>query len=127
MTNTLTDTGRSRASPRTEALTRLRERLLEELAVQVDQAMEQRRTAAELKTDPTTSTGQFELDRELAEAIVARSQQAIEDIESALARMEAGTYGYCERCAAPIPVERLEAIPHARFCVSCQELRDARR
>jgi DnaK suppressor protein len=127
MSDTLTDTGQSRASPRTEALTRLRELLLEELSVQVDQANEQRRTATELKTDPTTSIGQFELDRELAEAIVARSQEAIEDIESALARMDAGTYGYCERCGAPIPLERLEAIPHARFCVTCQGRRDARR
>ena len=127
MTDTLTNAGRSRASPRAEALTRLRERLLEELAVQVDQAIEQRRTATELKTDPTTSIGQFELDRELAEAIVARSREAIEDIESALVRMEAGTYGSCERCAAPIPVERLEAIPHARFCVTCQTRRDAQR
>jgi RNA polymerase-binding transcription factor DksA len=127
MSTTVTGTGLSRASPGTEALTRLRELLLEELSVQVDQADEQRRTATELKTDPTTSIGQFELDRELAEAIVARSQEAIGDIESALARMDAGTYGDCERCAAPIPLERLEAIPHARFCVTCQGRRDARR
>ena len=136
MDTTHADTGLSRASPEavsnalhlsTEALTRLRELLLEERSVQVDQATEQARTVAELKTDPTTSIGQFEVDWELAEVMVGWSQEAIEDIENALARIDAGTYGHCEQCGAAIPLERLEAIPHTRFCVRCQGRRDAMR
>ena len=110
-----------------EALTRLRNLLLQELLVQTDQAEEQGRTVAELRTDPDTAIGQFEVDWELAEVMVGWSEEAIEDIEHALARLEDGSYGRCEQCPRPIPLERLEAIPHARFCVPCQARQDAMR
>lgn len=42
------------------------------------------------------------------------------DIADAFRRLEAGTYGICEKCGAEIPVERLKANPFARFCVPCQ-------
>lgn len=42
-----------------------------------------------------------------------------EEVDAALARLDAGTYGICESCLAPIPGERLAAIPHARLCVGC--------
>jgi RNA polymerase-binding transcription factor DksA len=111
----------------TEALTLLRDLLLQELSVQTDQAEEQGRAGVELRTDPDTAVGQFEVDWELAEVMVGWSEEAIEDIEDALARLEDGTYGRCEQCSLPIPLQRLEAIPHARFCVPCQARRDAMR
>jgi RNA polymerase-binding transcription factor DksA len=68
-------------------------------------------------------TGQRDVDslleREIAEASAARARDAIEDVDAALAKLAAGTYGVCESCRAPIPVDRLEAIPHARCCVTC--------
>ena len=45
--------------------------------------------------------------------------QAVE-VDEALARLEAGTYGFCEDCGQPIAPERLEAIPTARSCVRCK-------
>jgi DnaK suppressor protein len=113
--------------PPPEALSRLRASLLQELSAQIDQAQEQGRTAAQLRTDPDTSVGQFEVDWELAEVIVEWSEEAIEDIEHALARLDEGSYGRCEQCSLPIPLERLEAIPHAQLCVPCQARRDAMR
>ena len=59
------------------------------------------------------------IERNLADASTVRARDAIEDIDDALARIEAGTYGACERCHDSIPLERLEAVPHARFCVAC--------
>lgn len=59
------------------------------------------------------------LERELAEAGAARAGEAIADIELAVQRLEAGTYGVCESCGTRIAFERLEAIPSARFCVTC--------
>src|SRR3546814_13132406 len=44
-------------------------------------------------------------------------------ISAALAKIDAGTYGICERCAAPIPFARLEAVPYAAYCVTCQAKR----
>lgn len=62
-------------------------------------------------------------ERELAEAGVARAREAIADIEHALDRLDAGSYGTCEECGVAIPFERLEAIPAARFCVACPRRR----
>jgi RNA polymerase-binding protein DksA len=60
-------------------------------------------------------------EREIANALAVRIAELVEDLDHALARLDAGTYGSCEPCGAPIPFERLEAIPHARLCVACQQ------
>jgi DnaK suppressor protein len=41
-------------------------------------------------------------------------------LEEALRRVEKGTYGTCEECAAKIPPRRLEAFLAARLCIKCQ-------
>jgi DnaK suppressor protein len=56
-------------------------------------------------------------------ALVASARQAVADTAQALRRMAEGSYGTCERCAAAIPLERLEILPHTRFCVPCQRRR----
>ena len=43
----------------------------------------------------------------------------IGEIDAALARLDAGTYGRCTRCQADIPEERLELRPFAGTCVAC--------
>lgn len=48
--------------------------------------------------------------------------QRLEDVQAALARLDKGTYGRCERCGNEINPERLEAIPTARLCISCKQL-----
>ncbi|MGQ9511652.1 TraR/DksA C4-type zinc finger protein [Thermodesulfitimonas sp.] len=42
-------------------------------------------------------------------------------IEDALAKMATGRYGFCDVCGAPIPPERLEAVPYTTMCASCKE------
>jgi DnaK suppressor protein len=46
-------------------------------------------------------------------------QVTIGEIDAALGRIEAGTYGRCDRCGAEIPEERLELRPFASRCVRC--------
>ena len=46
-------------------------------------------------------------------------QLTIGEIDAALGRIEAGTYGSCDRCGAAIPEERLELRPFAGRCVAC--------
>ena len=53
-------------------------------------------------------------------ALIASTRLAVADTAHALRRMADGSYGMCERCTASIPPERLEILPHARFCVPCQ-------
>jgi len=45
----------------------------------------------------------------------------LRDVERALAKMDAGTYGTCERCGKPIGPERLEALPWAVLCIECKQ------
>ncbi|MCC7078082.1 MAG: TraR/DksA C4-type zinc finger protein [Acidimicrobiia bacterium] len=46
-------------------------------------------------------------------------RENLDDVEAALARITAGTYGICEKCEGPIAPERLEVLPSARLCVAC--------
>jgi DnaK suppressor protein len=64
---------------------------------------------------------------EVSAAVEAAAHQALDDIETALARMDAGRYGYCARCDQAIPVERLYAIPQAPLCMQCQRRAEYRR
>ena len=45
------------------------------------------------------------------------------DVVRALEKLDAGTYGLCDRCGEPIPDERLEARPWSVLCVRCASLR----
>jgi DnaK suppressor protein len=51
----------------------------------------------------------------------ARLLQTIADIDAALARIAAGTYGECVHCGFAIPTERLELRPFAAGCVRCEQ------
>lgn len=48
------------------------------------------------------------------------------EIDNALARLDGGSYGICADCAHDIPVKRLQALPFATLCVSCQSEADKR-
>lgn len=99
-----------------DALARLGRLLVIESTAQAAQFTEHQAMASRLRelTDADSV-----LERELAEAGAARTRDAIGDIEHAVQRLAAGTYGACEGCGTSIPFERLEAIPSARFCVAC--------
>ena len=59
-------------------------------------------------------------DREFALSLVSNEQEALYEIEEALKRLDQNTYGICGNCEKPILKARLEAVPFARLCVSCQ-------
>jgi len=59
-------------------------------------------------------------DRDFALSLLSQEQDALYEIEEALKRIEAGTYGVCEMSGKQIPHASLEAIPFARFTVECQ-------
>lgn len=59
-------------------------------------------------------TETFEREKDLS--ILESLEHELREIEVALSRVDEGTYGTCEGCGEPIPEERLEAQPAARFC-----------
>ncbi|GIF01045.1 TraR/DksA family transcriptional regulator [Paractinoplanes rishiriensis] len=54
-------------------------------------------------------------------ALTAATRHSLEQITGALRRIAEGSYGRCAGCEDAIPAERLEVLPHARFCVPCQQ------
>ena len=52
--------------------------------------------------------------------------ERVTQVERALERLDEGSYGWCERCGNPIPVERLAAFPSATLCVTCKQLEERR-
>ena len=67
-------------------------------------------------------TASFTLERELGTGLEEGAQQTLVQIERALARIDDGTYGICERCGKPIGEERLLARPAATLCIEDQRL-----
>ena len=67
--------------------------------------------------DPEGATVAFE--REQLAAIRDRDMQQLIEVDAALDRVAAGSYGRCESCGQPIAAERLEALPATRWCVRC--------
>ena len=67
--------------------------------------------------DPEGSTIAFE--RSQVSTMIAQARIRMTEVDAALQRLDAGTYGTCESCGEPIAAGRLEARPVARRCVPC--------
>ncbi|HVF73685.1 MAG TPA: TraR/DksA C4-type zinc finger protein [Acidimicrobiales bacterium] len=64
--------------------------------------------------------GTMNIDRERDLALSAQARAAVDEIDHALGKINAGTYGACENCGQPIPKARLKALPFARLCIACK-------
>lgn len=60
------------------------------------------------------------LELEKRVALENRVGGAIAEIEHALHKLDAGTYGLCDSCGKPISPDRLEALPQASLCMDCK-------
>jgi len=67
----------------------------------------------------------LEQSREFNLLLGTRERQKLDQIESALSRMEHGEYGFCEDCGENIPAGRLKAMPFATLCVKCKSERES--
>jgi DnaK suppressor protein len=70
---------------------------------------------------------QQQLNREVAIRNLDRQSALLKNVQAALARIEDETFGTCLRCDEAIPEKRLNALPWAAYCVSCQEAIDRQR
>ena len=105
----------SDAAGRRAVLTAERERLTSELAAMgIDRAT---------FDDGFADSGQVTAERGEVDALVGSLRETLSDIDNALAKIDAGTYGICERCGRPIGEDRLEAMPAARLCIECASAR----
>ena len=79
-----------------------------------------RGTNADDEHDPEGHTIAFE--RSQVDALVRQARDRLAEVDAALARLDDGSYGSCERCGESIGPERLEARPETRLCIDCARL-----
>ncbi len=60
------------------------------------------------------------VERDRLLVVASEAKERVAEIDAALARVDAGTYGTCEACGKPIPEARLEVVPEATLCVNCK-------
>jgi len=73
--------------------------------------------SADDEHDPEGATTAFE--RQHLAALLDQARRQLAQVETAIARLEAGHYGQCERCGQPIAAARLTARPAASTCIRC--------
>ena len=80
-----------------------------------------RDTNADDEHDPEGATIAFE--RSQIGALAQQARERLAELDAALVRLEAGSYGRCQRCGEHIAPARLEARPEAITCIRCAGLR----
>ena len=69
-------------------------------------------------------TAQTTAERDRLLSVIENLRQTLGDVEHALGKIDKGSgYGVCERCGREIGRERLEALPWARLCITCKQVR----
>lgn len=81
-------------------------------------ASEERREGSPFGKREEEATQSMELEKRLA--LEKQIKDSLAEVEHALKKFEAGTYGLCDICGSPIDPARLEALPHANLCLSCK-------
>jgi len=79
------------------------------------------------KTPDALDEVQHAAERELAIRNLDRESNLLRNVRGALARIEEGTFGVCLHCEEDINPKRLNAVPWAPYCITCQEMADRRK
>lgn len=90
---------------------------LEQLKASAQEAGETREGSPFGKREEEASEA-FELEKRLA--LEEKLNATLANIDHAMEKWEAGTYGLCDSCGQPIEQDRLEALPQASLCLSCK-------
>jgi RNA polymerase-binding protein DksA len=101
-----------------------------ELRGEIDDAEEVqdqlKRDASSEGSGDEADAGTKTFEREHEMSLAQNSRDLLLQVERALARLDAGTYGRCENCGNPIPKARLQAFPRATLCVACKTREERR-
>ena len=101
----------------------LRARLRGDLDQMTDEALRrnQNETSGNLSNVPLhmADVGTENYDQEFTLSLIENEQSTLEQVLTALGRIEAGTYGRCEECQEAIAKPRLQALPYTRHCIQC--------
>lgn len=113
-----------------ELLVSLRARLRGDVNQLADAALKKNRAEAngDLSSMPIhmADLGSDNFEQEFTLSLMENEEGTLTAVETALERIEAGTYGDCEECGAKIPKSRLQAIPYTALCVKCASAMEAK-
>lgn len=106
------------------AATAFRERLATERARLAEEIGEAIQAPDQMTYGSQAAAASQVFDQQRDLALRDRATQQLAQVEAALARLEAGSFGRCARCGRPIAPERLDALPWAAHCIECQSALD---
>ncbi len=113
-----------------EQLLALRARLRGDVTQMANSTLKKNRTdgSGDLSSMPIhmADIGSDNFEQEFTLSLMESEEETLAYVESALERIEEGTYGTCEECGVRIPKKRLDAIPYATMCVRCAEQHERR-
>jgi DnaK suppressor protein len=96
------------------------QRQAESLRAEAEQLAEEMEPGDTQFDEESGEGGTLNVERERDLALSAQAWAAVDEIDRALKKVDAGSYGICEQCGQPIPKARLKAVPHATLCVACK-------
>jgi DnaK suppressor protein len=99
-------------------------RMLEERRLEIQDKLRSLRETVPADADQVKDAEEQSLDdlvREVDFALMEMKSETLARIDEAMRRLEHGSYGACAECGAEIAEARLEALPFATLCRSCQE------
>jgi DnaK suppressor protein len=103
----------------------VRERLLEERSLLRATLADSVADAAPVRSDVPDGSGETEHLVVAEQLVVAArldtlTRASLDEVEAALARLDADQYGICVGCDMAVPAERLDAMPATAYCLACQ-------
>lgn len=110
--------GEKPAAPKA-ALTPIKKRLLE-MREDLTRSVRRQDEVDTNDNGDSVDQAQLSIEKELLFELSDNERVTLDQIEAALRKIDKGTYGLCESCQKPIAKPRLEALPFARYCISCQ-------
>ena len=93
----------------------------EKLVAQIRRALAERQEESQMRDAPGSHGWGAAPEGSLNLAMVQQHERLLAQIDSAIRRHKAGTYGRCVGCGEEIPLPRLKAWPFAQRCAQCQE------
>jgi RNA polymerase-binding protein DksA len=95
-------------------------RLLEEIEAEAEEHATSAADAGEEQPSSFSDMGSELVEHERSLAMENALEHILTDVEHALRKMDAGTYGMCDECGREIDLERLQARPQATICLNCK-------
>jgi RNA polymerase-binding protein DksA len=106
-----------------DLLLSLRSRIQGDVSQLTDEALgaNGREAVSKLSNTPLhmADLGTENYEQELTLGLIENEQEFLEEVQSALGRIAKGSFGLCEECGGSIAKLRLQALPYARYCITC--------